>query len=73
MKYYVQYCSNAVDKFIVSLIKIIWISLISEVGCELIIHDHDDDLCVTMLGWVGVPGKDWGDLTLYALNFAEGS
>ena len=28
-------------------------------GCESIIHDHD--LWVTMVGWVDVPKKDWGD------------
>ena len=30
-------------------------------GCESIIHDHDCDLWVTMLGWVVVPYSDWGD------------
>ena len=31
-------------------------------GCELIIHDHDCDLWVTMgVGWVDVPYSDWGD------------
>ena len=30
-------------------------------GCELIIHDHDSDLWVTMVGWVDVPDSDWGD------------
>ena len=23
-------------------------------GCDLIIHDHDRDLCVTMVGWMDV-------------------
>ena len=30
-------------------------------GCESIIHDHDCDLWVTMVGWVDVPYSDWGD------------
>ena len=30
-------------------------------GCESIIHDHDCDLWVTMVGWVDVPYNDWGD------------
>ena len=30
-------------------------------GCESIIHDHDCDLWVTMVGWVNVPYSDWGD------------
>ena len=30
-------------------------------GCESIIHDHDYDLWVTMVGWVDVPYSDWGD------------
>ena len=30
-------------------------------GCESIIHDHDCDLWVTMVGWVYVPYSDWGD------------
>ena len=30
-------------------------------GCELIIHDHDRDLWVTLVGWVDVPYSDWGD------------
>ena len=30
-------------------------------GYELIIHDHDCDLWVTMVGWVDVPDSDWGD------------
>ena len=30
-------------------------------GCELIIHDHDRDLWVTMVGWVDVMHSDWGD------------
>ena len=30
-------------------------------GCELIIHDHDCDLWLTMVGWVDVPYSDWGD------------
>ena len=30
-------------------------------GCESIIHDHDCDLWVTMVGWVDVPFDDWGD------------
>ena len=28
---------------------------------ELIIHDHDHDLWVTMVGWVDVPDSDQGD------------
>ena len=28
-------------------------------GCELIIHDHDCDLRITMAGWVDVPHSDW--------------
>ena len=31
-------------------------------GCELIIHDHDCDLCLTLVGWVDVPYSDWSDL-----------
>ena len=31
-------------------------------GCESIIHDHDSNLWVTTMGWVGVPDSDWGDL-----------
>ena len=27
-------------------------------GCESIIHDHDCDLRVTMVGWVDVPYSD---------------
>ena len=51
-------------------------------GCESIIHDHDCDLWVTMVGWVDVPYSDWGDFrrrrvvdisschwTLLTLNF----
>ena len=30
-------------------------------GCESIIHDHDCDLWVTMVGWVDVRCSDWGD------------
>ena len=30
-------------------------------GCEWIIHDHDCDLWVTMVGWMDVPYSDWGD------------
>ena len=30
--------------------------------CELIIHDHDCDLCLTLVGWVDVPYSDLGDL-----------
>ena len=31
-------------------------------GCELIIiHDHDRDLWVTLVGWVDVLYSDWGD------------
>ena len=30
-------------------------------GCELIIHDHDRDLWVTLVVWVDVPYSDWGD------------
>ena len=30
-------------------------------GCESAIHDHDSDLCVTMVGWIDVPYSDWGD------------
>ena len=30
-------------------------------GCESIIHEHDRDLWVTMLGWVYVPDSDRGD------------
>ena len=30
-------------------------------GCESIIHDHDCDLWVTMVGWVDAPYSDWGD------------
>ena len=30
-------------------------------GCELIIHDHDCDLWVALVGWVDVPYSDWGD------------
>ena len=30
-------------------------------GCESIIHDHDCDLRVTMVGWVDVPFSEWGD------------
>ena len=28
---------------------------------ESIIHDHDRDLWITMVGWVDVPYSDWGD------------
>ena len=31
-------------------------------GCESIVHDHDWDLWVTMVGWMDVPYSDWGDL-----------
>ena len=30
-------------------------------GCEVIIHDHERDLWVTMVGWEDVPYSDWGD------------
>ena len=30
-------------------------------GCKLIIHDHDCDLWVTMVGWATVPYSDGGD------------
>ena len=30
-------------------------------GSELIIHDHDRDLSVTLVGLVDVPYSDWGD------------
>ena len=30
-------------------------------GCELSIHDHDIDLCVTMVVWVDAPDSDLGD------------
>ena len=30
-------------------------------GRELSIHDHDIDLCVTMVGWVDVLDSDWDD------------
>ena len=30
-------------------------------SCDSIIHDHDCDLWVTMVGWVDVPCSDWGD------------
>ena len=30
-------------------------------GFESIIHDHDCDLWVTMVGWMNVPYSDWGD------------
>ena len=30
-------------------------------GCESIIHDHDHDLWVTMVGSVDVLDRDWGD------------
>ena len=30
-------------------------------GCESIIHDHDSDLWVTMVGWVALLDSDWGD------------
>ena len=30
-------------------------------GCESIIHDHDCDVWVTLVGWVDVPYSDWGD------------
>ena len=33
-------------------------------GCELIIHDHDRDLWVTMVGWMDVLESDWGDFRL---------
>ena len=34
--------------------------------CELIIDDHDHDVCVTMLGWVDVPHSDRVDLRHYS-------
>ena len=30
-------------------------------GCELIIHDHDRDLWINVVGWVEVPDSDCGD------------
>ena len=30
-------------------------------GCESIIHDHDCDVWVTLVGWVDVPYSDWSD------------
>ena len=38
---------------------VIW--LMKRKGCELIIHDHDCDLWVTMVGWVDVLYSDLGD------------
>ena len=32
-----------------------------EKGCESIIHDHDCDLWVTLVGWVNVQYSHWGD------------
>ena len=29
--------------------------------CESIIHGHDRELWLIMMGWVDVPDKDWGD------------
>ena len=34
---------------------------IEQKGCESTIHDHEHDLCVTMVGWVDVPDSDRGD------------
>ena len=31
-------------------------------GCELIIHDHGIDFCVTMVQWVDVSNIDRGDI-----------
>ena len=30
-------------------------------GFELIIHDHDSDLWVAVVGWVDVRDSEWGD------------
>ena len=30
------------------------LSYLEQKDCELIIHDHERDLCVTMYGWVDV-------------------
>ena len=40
--------------------------------CESIIHDHDRDLLVTMVGWVDVLHSDWGDLRRqHAVNISS--
>ena len=47
-----------------SLIWGIWVEALIDMerkGCESIIHDHDCDLWVTMVGWVDVLYSDWGD------------
>ena len=31
-------------------------------GCELIIHDHDPNFWVTIVGWVDVPDSERGNL-----------
>ena len=41
-------------------------------GCESIIHDHDRDLWVTMVGWVDVPYSGWGDFRRWrAVNISS--
>ena len=54
----------------------VWNSLISgmgglidteQKGYESIIHDHDRDLCITMVGWVDVPDSDWVTLDVGVL------
>ena len=41
-------------------------------GCELIIHDRDSALLVTMVGWVDVPDSDWSDFWLRgAINISS--
>ena len=37
--------------------------------CESIIHDHECDLYVTMVGWVDVANSDQGPLLLTWFNF----
>ena len=43
----------------------VWNSLIPGIGVrkrfESSIHDHDIDLCVTMVVWMDVSDSDWGD------------
>ena len=39
-----------------------WLIYMEGKGCEAIIHDHDCDLWLTMVGWLDVPESDWGDM-----------
>ena len=40
-------------------------------GCNSIVHDHDCDIWVNMVGWVDVPYSDWGDFRRRAVDISS--